>query len=117
MKEKAQKKDPKVGLMTTLMRIWGQSKIFDVAIILIVFAATGTSVLWLKYQIYHWFDLGTGLSLGGRILFFLGITLPLYQTLLLFYGFLFGKFHFFWQKEVRFFQGIGQIFNRKKAQQ
>jgi len=38
----------------------------------------------------------------------------LYQILLLVYGFIFGQFRFFWEKEKKLVKRIGTVFTRKK---
>ena len=45
---------------------------------------------------------------------YLLLVLPLYQIMLLIYGFIFGQFRFFWEKEKQLVKRIGRVFYRKK---
>ncbi len=95
--------------ITKLQTRW-QVTAFQVVIILIVFACTGFSVLFLKPYILQWLVGEEGKTWIATILYYIFI-LPLYNLLLLFYGFVFGQFKFFWEFEKRFF---GRIFLRGK---
>lgn len=84
---------------------WGVSNGWQVAIILIVFAITGSSTAKLTALIFDYTD--SDISLFGKVgVYVLGLLL--YQMLLIFFGFLFGQFAFFWNFEKRMF---GRIFN------
>lgn len=79
-------------------------------IILIVFSLTGTSVMllrrWLAYQFFEdnkWFTYT-----------YYWLVLPIYNLLLLFYGYLFGQGLFFWEFEKRFFSRLAGLFKYKK---
>jgi hypothetical protein len=91
---------------------WGLESFWDVGIVFFVFALTGTSAVWVKVKLYQWFGLGDSLSTAGQVIFFLCITLPTYQALLLIYGFIFGKFSFFLEKEKKMFSRIAKLFSR-----
>lgn len=90
------------GWMQRLARRWGV-KSSRVLVILLVFACTGFSVMFLKRPLVQW-------ASGGEVdppwLFTVAyyiLVLPLYNLLLLGYGALFGQFKFFWSFEKRFF--------------
>lgn len=87
---------------------WELKNTAQVIIVLIVFACTGFTVMFLKDPIV---DAITG---GERSLLFSVIyyilILPIYFIILLFYGFLFGQFAFFWG----FVRKTGSRFKRKK---
>lgn len=79
----------------------------QVVIVLIVFACTGTTVLLIKRPLFaYWFPDGDK-PLWASITYFIFI-LPVYNVFLLFYGFIFGQFKFFWEFEKRFFKRIFQ---------
>ncbi len=80
-------------------------------IILIVFACTGFTVLFLKQPLLSFFGPPEERSIWLSILYYLFIF-PLYNVLLLFYGFVFGQFSFFWNFEKRFFS---RIFGKKSS--
>lgn len=75
----------------------------QVVIVLIVFACTGTTVLLIKRPLFaYWFPDGEK-PLWATIAYFI-LILPVYNVFLLFYGFLFGQFKFFWEFEKKFFK-------------
>lgn len=79
----------------------------QVVIVLIVFACTGTTVLLIKRPLFaYWFPDGDK-PLWASITYFI-LILPVYNVFLLFYGFIFGQFKFFWEFEKRFFKRIFQ---------
>ena len=88
---------------------WKLKSVSQVIIVLIVFACTGFSVMFLKPVITHWL-FGNEKTTWFTIMYWV-LILPVYNLLLLFYGFIFGQFHFFWEFEKRFFN---RIFHRKK---
>ena len=96
----------KSRLLVRLQKKWQLKSLFHVVIILVVFALTGLTVLWIKQPIFDL--LGISLEKGGfyKTILYLLFVLPLYQIILLFYGFLFGQFAFFWNKEKQFMRRI-----------
>ena len=80
---------------------WGVSA-FQVIIILIVFACTGFTVMFLKKPVVAFFT-GGEQSMIFTIAYYI-LILPVYNIILLIYGFIFGQFKFFWEFEKRFFK-------------
>jgi hypothetical protein len=93
---------------------WEVKNAWQVIIILIVFACTGFSVLYIKKPLYALAGVTEATSAWIRIPFYLFTILPAYQVILLAYGFLFGQFDFFWKFEKRLFSRIKKLFIRKK---
>lgn len=91
---------------------WKVDSILQVIIILIVFACTGLTVVFLKRPIFK-YSFGETIPSWATISYYI-LILPVYNLLLLFYGFLFGQFTFFWDFEKRFFKRIMAIFTSKK---
>lgn len=86
---------------------WNLKSTTQVVIVLIVFACTGTTVLLIKRPLFaYWFPDGDK-PLWASITYFI-LILPVYNVFLLFYGFIFGQFKFFWEFEKRFFKRIFQ---------
>lgn len=84
---------------------WGLQSLFQVVIILIVFSATGMTVVFIRPLIFQL--LGIENASGWlKTVSYLLLVFPLYQALLLGYGFIFGQFHFFWEKEKKLAHGI-----------
>jgi hypothetical protein len=96
--------------------------IWQVLLILVVFACTGFSVLYLKKPLLEILGLDQNSPKAAKWAFYLLAFLPLYQVVLLMYGFVFGQFRFFWEFEKRMVQGIRKLFTwpfrifRKKKQ-
>ena len=90
----------------SLKNRWGVNNYFDVAVILIVFACTGFSVMYLKRWLLVLIGFDQDTATWLRWTFGIVIVLPLYQVVLLFYGWLFGKFTFFWDFEKRLFRRL-----------
>jgi Na+-driven multidrug efflux pump len=93
-----------------LRQRWKVNSAWQVIIILIVFACTGFSVYFLKKPILKLLG-NQDETIAAKILYYLFI-LPLYNLLLLGYGFIFGQFNFFWAFEKRMFARIAQIFKK-----
>lgn len=97
--------------ITRLQDRWKVKSVFQVIIILIVFACTGFTVLLIKRPLFeYWFPLGdkpTWANIAYWILIF-----PVYNGFLLLYGFIFGQFRFFWDFEKRFFTRLLLIFKK-----
>ena len=104
-----------MGFVESLKQKWNVKSGWQVMIILLVFACTGFSALFAKNAFYYFFEINPStLSRGTKI----GITVFsltfLYPILLVFYGFIFGQFEFFWNFKKKMFQRIRSLFSRKK---
>ena len=93
-----------------LMHRWKLNSAFQVIVVLVVFACTGFTVLFIKKPILHVLAGSRGDTVTASVIYYL-LILPLYNVILLAYGFLFGQFNFFWEFEKRFFN---RIFRRTK---
>lgn len=83
----------------------------QVLMILIVFACTGFTVLFIKRPLFaYWFPVGDK-PIWASTLYWI-LILPVYNLFLLLYGFVFGQFPFFWEFEKRFFNRIISIFKK-----
>jgi len=96
-----------------LKKRWGVSGTLQVILILIVFACTGFTVLYVEELILRLFRVPDDLSWKYRATLFIFITLPLYNIILLIYGFIFGQFRFFLNFEKKFFGRFLSLFKRK----
>ncbi len=100
-----------MGFTEKLKKRWGVKTLAQVVAILIVFSLTGFSVVFIEEWILSALGVPKEIPNWLHVVLFLLITLPVYQLLLLFYGFLFGQFKFFLEFEKRFFN---RIFFRNK---
>jgi hypothetical protein len=89
---------------------WKLKSAWQVIIVLIVFACTGFTVLFLKKPLLTFLAGDKGNSALATVLYYIFI-LPIYNILLLGYGFLFGQFSFFWDFEKRMME---RFFTRVK---
>lgn len=96
--------------MEKLKKRWGIESNFQLTIIFIVFAITGSASAWVSAPVCHWLgitksDLGLWFTPFRLVLIF-----PLYQVLLVLIGFLFGQFKFFWAFEKKMLKKMGMGF-------
>ena len=99
-------KESKPNFLTKLQAKWNLKSLTQVVLVLIVFALTGFTILFIKKPIFDF--LGVSMERGGfwKTVLYLLLVLPLYQIILLLWGFVFGQFAFFWEKEKQFFRRI-----------
>lgn len=92
---------------------WKLNSIYQVIVVLLVFACTGFTVLFIKKPVLHFFTDEKTDSAIATTLYYL-LILPVYNVILLAYGFVFGQFSFFWEFEKRTFGRIAAWFSRSK---
>lgn len=94
------------SFLEKLQTKWKLKSLWQVVIVLLVFALTGFTILFIKKPIFDL--LGVDMESGGiwKTILYLLLVLPLYQVVLLFWGFLLGQFDFFWEKEKQIFRRI-----------
>lgn len=89
---------------------WGVTS-RQVFIILLVFALTGTTILILKKPVIAWIDPDPVNKWVFNTLYFI-LIFPIYNLVLLVYGWIFGQFSFFWEKEKKLWERIRKSFSR-----
>lgn len=87
--------------------------VWQVVVILIAFACTGFTVLYIKRPLLTWLAGDAGNSTFASVVYYIFI-LPLYNVILLGYGFLFGQFRFFWRFEKRFMERFFSLIKKGK---
>jgi hypothetical protein len=95
-----------------LQQRWEVSSIGQVVVILIVFACTGFTVMFLKEPILALIAAEEERTIWFSVGYYL-LILPIYNIVLLFYGALFGQFRFFWAFEKRMLQGMKKVFVKR----
>lgn len=100
-------------MLEKLKQRWGVTSGWQVILILIVFACTGFSVLFIKQPLFDLAGITAETSPWIRIPFYIFTIFPAYQVLLLLYGFVFGQFRFFWNFEKRMFGRIKGMFSSR----
>lgn len=88
-----------------LRQRWKLNTIRQVLVVLLVFACTGFTIYFLKKPLLRFLAGPNGHSVFIDIAYYV-LILPVYNLLLLGYGFIFGHFRFFWNFERRFFKRI-----------
>jgi len=104
--------------MEKLKRRWGITSNFQLIIIFIVFAITGSSSVYVAKPFLEFINLNrdsfSETWIGGTLYWTLRILLifPFYQVLLVLFGWIFGQFKFFWQFEKKMLMrmGLGFLF-------
>jgi hypothetical protein len=94
-------------MMEGLKQRWGLTSNFQLTLVIIVFAITGSASAWLSKPFCLWLgitkeDLGFWFTPIRLLLIF-----PIYQVLLVAIGFLFGQFKFFWAFEKKMLKSMG----------
>lgn len=94
--------------MEKLKKRWGIDSNFQIAVIFIVFAVTGSTAAKLAAPITEFIGLERETTVSwlywtARIL----LIFPIYQVLLVAFGWLFGQFRFFWNFEKKMLRRLG----------
>lgn len=105
--------------MKKLKERWGITSNFQLVLICIVFAITGSASVWVAKPFLHWIGLdalrGMDAWWGPWVYWTLRLLLifPFYQILLVVIGWLFGQFSFFWAFEKKMLKrlGLGFLFS------
>ncbi|MCM4163097.1 MULTISPECIES: DUF6787 family protein [unclassified Arenibacter] len=100
--------------MKKLKQRWGVNSNLQLFIIFIVFSITGSSSVYAAKPFLNWIGLhrenfSPDFLWGGLIYLTFRILLifPIYQFLLVIYGWLFGQFRFFWEFEKKMLGRMG----------
>lgn len=106
--------------MKSLKKRWGITSNFQLIIILVVFSITGSASVYVAKPFLNWIGFGResfpDAWWSGWLYWTLRILLifPFYQVLLVFFGWLFGQFSFFWNFEKKMLSrlGLGFLFQK-----
>ncbi|HEX8269001.1 MAG TPA: DUF6787 family protein [Flavobacterium sp.] len=103
--------------MEKLKQRWGITSNYQLVVILVVFAITGSSSAYLSKPVLQWIGITKDtVSLWLYYPLYIILIFPVYQLLLLTFGFLSGQFKFFWWFEKKMLKsiGLGFLFRDKK---
>jgi len=89
-----------MGFLEKLKNRWKLDSIGQVVWVLVAFACTGFTIMFLKSPILDWIGGSESNQTLFTVLYYVFI-LPIYNIILLIYGFVFGQFAFFWNFEKR----------------
>ena len=99
--------------MEKLKERWGISSTWQIIVIFVVFGITGSSSVFVGKPVLEWVGLDrmnfSPDFWGGFIYYTLRILIifPIYQVLLVAFGWLFGQFSFFWNFEKTMLGRLG----------
>ena len=96
---------------------WGIKSNWDVVAILIVFAISGSSIMFVKPVWFKIFGVTDATQGWLKFIIWVAMVFPTYQAFLLIYGFILGQFKFFWDKEVKMAQAIVSFFKKRAPKQ
>ena len=96
--------------MEKLKERWGVASNWQLTVIFVVFAITGSTAA--KFAAPLTDMIGVTKEMGGWIYWPVRILIifPAYQVLLVFFGWLFGEFQFFWAFEKKMLRHLGLSF-------
>src|SRR3990167_1916990 len=94
---------------------WKIPSTLDILLICLVFSLAGMSIGFSRKFIMNLLGLDFSIHPYLYVSVYILLIFPMYQTFLIIYGFIFGQFSFFWEKEkkmakwfVRLFQGTSK---------
>jgi len=96
--------------ISKLQSRWKAGSAGQVILILLVFTCTGLTVVYLmKPVLKSIFGMNAP---GWATVAYYFLILPIYNVILLLYGFVFGQFRFFWNFETRLLRRLFSIFRK-----
>lgn len=95
---------------------WGVKGWKQIAIIFLVFSLTGSSSVFIGKNILSFIGITPDMSAWIRIPLRILAVFFIYQILLLWIGFLFGQFKFFYAFEQKMWSRMGGLFTKKNTE-
>jgi hypothetical protein len=93
--------------MRNFKQRWNITSNWQMVVIFVVFAITGSTAAYLSKPILDWFGISKEtISLWIYYLLYIILIFPVYQVLLVSFGFLFGQFNFFWAFEKKMLRSM-----------
>ncbi len=71
----------------------------ELIVIMTVFSLAGMAIVWVRKPIFHLLGITDTTPFILKFFAWLAVVFPTYQINLLVFGFLFGQFSFFWERE------------------
>lgn len=103
--------------MGNFKKRWNIKSNWQLFVIIVVFAITGSSAAYLSKPILSMFNITKEtVSAWQYYPLYIVLVFPIYQVLLVSLGFIFGQFTFFWAFEKKMLRtcGFGFLFSKKK---
>lgn len=87
---------------------WNITSNWQVFVIILVFAITGSTAALISKPILHWLGVSKETHhIALYLLLYILIIFPIYQVLLVAIGTIFGQFRFFWTFEKKMLKSMG----------
>ena len=93
--------------MKKLKERWNIESNWQLTVIFVVFAITGSTAAKFAGPVSEWIGLSKDLNPWVYWPVRLLLIFPIYQVLLVFFGWVFGEFQFFWNFEKKMLRGMG----------
>ncbi|MDX1639045.1 MAG: DUF6787 family protein [Balneolaceae bacterium] len=93
-------------LIEKLKERWGVTTIWQLLLILFIFAITGMSALYVRKVLFGWLGINEQTPAWIEIIAWVLTVFPAYQLLFLFYGLILGQFEFVWRFEKKSLQRL-----------
>jgi hypothetical protein len=97
-----------------VMAKWGINSYWDFFIINVVFALSGSSIVFVRKPFFNLVGITETTPFLIKFFTWLLIVFPTYQINLIIFGTLLGQFAFFWEKEKKMFKFFARHFSSKK---
>ncbi|WP_395053014.1 DUF6787 family protein [Flavobacterium sp.] len=107
--------------MKNFKQRWNITSTWQLVVIIIVFSITGSSAAYLSKPVLNLVGITKeSVSIVGYYLLYIVLIFPIYQVLLVSFGFLFGQFKFFWAFGKKMLRSmklgfIANFFEKKKG--
>lgn len=90
--------------MKRLKEKWGIESNLQFWTIMLVFAITGSSIMFIRRPIFNLLNITEETALWIKVPLYIVVVIPSYQIMLLVIGTIFGQFKFFWEFEKKMFE-------------
>lgn len=94
---------------------WQLESLLQVVAVLAVFTLTGSTVVYIRQFLFASLGFDEATPFWLKMVTYLLFVFPAYQLMLLGYGFLFGQFHFFWEKEKKMARRMLRPFRKNRV--
>lgn len=92
---------------------WNITSNWQLAVILIVFSATGSAALIVRKFVFEWIGITSETSMWLKVPLYILVLVPAYQILLIIIGAIFGQYRFFYEFQKK---SIGRFYRRKEKE-
>ena len=104
-----------VKVFNQLKARWGINSNLQILAILAVFTLAGPTVVFIRGWYFNLLGFDDTTPVAVKTIAYLLFIFPAYQVLLLLFGFLFGQFRFFWEKQIALARMIWRFGGKDKS--